>query len=206
MGPTNRRLNGGGHSDDNVRSRIVRALGTEWIPMIRGIEAILLPVYDRVRLGPLRPLTDMGNWEELDVDQYAPPDDDWFRRVRDLWQQTPDGQCYEDTLQVLRKCRFFSAQFETMDHASLEEWGYNRRCAGPLAFLHFAPEEFMSRLHQRQPPALVLFAYFGALLYDLNDSWFLEGWGREVVQVIDEILGDYWSPWMAWPKSRVGVT
>jgi hypothetical protein len=47
---------------------------------------------------------------------------------------------------------------------------------------------------------------FGTLLDELIVFWFLVGWGREVVQVTDEMLGDYWSQWMAWPKSMVGIT
>jgi hypothetical protein len=197
---------GPGAGDGDMRSRIVRALGTQWIPMIRGVEAVLAPLYDRVRLGPLKPLTNLGNWEELDVDRSPPPGDQHFCRVRNLWSQTQDSQCYEDALQLLRRCHLFMVQFETMDQESLREWGYNRGWSGPLIFIHFAPDEFFTRLHQRQPPALVLFSYFGTLLHDLNDFWFLEGWGREVVQVTDEMLGDYWSQWMAWPKSMVGIT
>jgi hypothetical protein len=92
-----------------------------------------------------------------------------------------------------------------MDAKSLPNWGYNRGWAGPLVFLHLAPEEYFTQLHQRQPPALILYAYFGALLHKMNDFWFMEGWGRDVVQVVDELLGDYWISWMKWPKGVVDI-
>lgn len=196
-------------SDDdmgNSKSRNARVLGNEWIPMIRGVQAVLVPVYDRVRLGPLSPLTLIGNWDELNVESDSHPDDDTFRRASETWIDSPDAYFYDEALLILRRCRLYIAQFQTMDDESLRKWGYNRGWAGPLLFLFTAPEAYFTRLHQRQPQALVIFAYFGALLHGLNKFWFLEGWGREVVQVIDEILGDYWRPWMQWPRDTVGLS
>ena len=193
---------------DSSRSRIICALGTEWIPMIRGVRVVLQPVYERVRLGPLSPLINLGSWDDLDVDLNPSPDDDVFRSIRECWSQSPelDKQYYDETLQILRKCRLYITQSTTMDARSLPIWGHNRGWAGPLVFLHLAPEEYFTRLHQRQPPALILYAYFGALLHNMDGFWFMEGWGRDVVQVVDELLGDYWISLMKWPKGVVGIT
>ncbi|KAL1591360.1 hypothetical protein SLS60_012059 [Paraconiothyrium brasiliense] len=53
------------HGEAEPASRISRILGAEWIPMSRGVEAVLQSVYDRVRLGPLRAMLDLRNWVEL---------------------------------------------------------------------------------------------------------------------------------------------
>ncbi|KAH8883718.1 hypothetical protein GQ53DRAFT_698913 [Thozetella sp. PMI_491] len=192
-------------ADVDPRSRTARALGTEWIPMIRGVQAVLHRVYDHVRFGPLSPLLNLGNWDELDLNGEPLPDDDHLRRIQDTWALSGEAETYNETLQILRKCYLYVTQFKTMDEQTLEQWGYNRDWAGPLAFLHFAPDEYFTRLHQRQPPALVIFAYFGALLHGLNDSWFLEGWGRDIVEIVDELLGDYWRPWTDRPRQAVGL-
>ena len=190
---------------DSSASRNARVLGNDWIPSIRGVQAVLHPIYNNVRNGPLGPLTDVGNWDDLDVEGDPHPDNISFSRVAETWMDMPEAGIYDETLHALRRSRMYVAQFQTMDQESLGKWGYNRGWAGPLIFLYNAPEMYFTKLRQRQPQALVLFAYFGALLHALNSFWFLEGWGLDVVQVTDEILGDYWRPWMEWPRQAVGL-
>ncbi|KAM3479534.1 hypothetical protein MY8738_005379 [Beauveria namnaoensis] len=200
-----RPVNGDSSGGIGSRSRNIRALGTEWIPIIRGVEAVIHPVFDRVRKGPLSPMTNLGNWAELDLASETAPEDEAFCRIRAAWHGMPDSQVYDEALLVLRKCHLYITQFEAMPEESLHAWGYNRGWSGPLMFLHFASEDYFTRLHQRQPPALIIFSYFGALLHGLNDYWFMEGWGKDVVRVTDEVLGEYWESWLEWPKRKVGL-
>lgn len=186
-------------------SRRDRILGVEWIPMVRGVEAVLGPTYATVRLGPLSQLLLLGNWDELDPDKEPNPEDQHFCQTRGSWKSSSDAQTYEKTLWTLRRCRMFMAQFATMNDKTLKEAGLNRFWAGPFLFVPFAPEEYFILLRQRQPPALILYAFFGALLHTLNSSWFLEGWGHDIVELIDDLLGSYWKPWIAWPLEVVGL-
>jgi hypothetical protein len=62
-----------------------------------------------------------------------------------------------------------------MDEATLAEWGFNRAWARPMFFIYFAPEKYFTLLQERQPAALILYAYFGALLHGLDSYWFLKG-------------------------------
>ncbi|EXK38456.1 hypothetical protein FOXG_12966 [Fusarium oxysporum f. sp. lycopersici 4287] len=186
-------------------SPTTRALGSEWIPMIRGVRAVLHRVYDHVRLGPLGPLLELGNWNELDMDRELLPEDEYLYQIQETWALSEQNETYNEVLQVLRRCFLYASQFKMMDKQTLEKWSYNRSWAAPLVFLHWAPDEYFMQLQQRQPPALILFAYFGALLHDLNDFWFLEGWGRDIVQIINEQLGSYWRPWMDRPRQAVGL-
>lgn len=191
---------------NSPRLRKDRLLGTEWIPMMRGIDAVLGPYYIYLREGRLSPILHLGNFNELDLDEaVSDPADLELRRLQELWKNSSDADVYEKALLVMRKCRMYTAQFETMDTQTLQRWGCNRAWAGPMAFIHFAPQQFFTLLHQRQPPSLVLFAYFGAFLHTLDDYWFLEGWGKDIVEVVDEMLGTYWRPWIYWPLQSVGL-
>lgn len=190
---------------NSPRLRKDRLLGTEWIPMTRGIDAVLGPYYDYLRDGRLNVLIDLGNWDDINIDDIASdPADLDMCRLRELWEDTSDADIYDQALSAMRKCRTYTLQFETMDIQTLQEWGCNRSWAGPLAFIHFAPQQYFTLLHQRQPHSLVLFAYFGAFLHTLDDYWFLEGWGKDIVEVVDEMLGTYWRPWIYWPLESVG--
>ena len=203
------------HSSDRQpptsRSRYSRALGTEIIPIIRGLQAVLDPIFTRVQSGVLQSLTSLGNWDELLPDVHT--DDEHFRRIRDTWTQeawTPsrpsDVVVYDDTLYLLRRCRLYIEQFSTMDEETLQRWGCNRGWASPLVFLCIAPDGYFVRLHQRHPPALILFAYFGALLRHLENFWYVQGWGCDIVMAVDEILGDFWESWLHWPKQVFGIS
>lgn len=191
---------------NSPRLRKDRLLGVEWIPMMRGIDAVLGPYYDFLREGRMRTILTLGNWGELNPDEVtSDPADLELCRLREVWNRSGDLEVYEEALSVMRKCRMYTMQFETMDVQTLQRWDCNRSWAGPMAFIHFAPQQYFTLLHQRQPPSLVLFAYFGAFLHALDDYWFLEGWGKDIVEVVDELLGSYWRPWIYWPIQSVGL-
>lgn len=191
---------------NSPRLRKDRLLGVEWIPMMRGIDAVLGPYYDFLREGRMSPILSLANWGKLDPDELvSDPADLALRRLRDVWKNSSEADVYEQALSVMRQCHMFTMQFETMDAETLRRLGCNRGWAGPMAFIHFAPQQYFALLHQRQPPSLVLFAYFGAFLHALDDYWFLEGWGKDIVEVVDELLGTYWRPWIHWPLRAVGL-
>ncbi|TEA12375.1 Protein RTA1 [Colletotrichum sidae] len=188
------------------RLRKDRLLGVEWIPMVRGIDAVLGPQYDFLREGRMAGALSLGNWHELNLENHASDAvDQELCRLRDAWRSSSDAEVYDEALHIMRKCLMYAKQFDTMDEETLAQWGFNRAWAGPMAFIHFAPQQYFTLLHQRQPHSLILFAYFGAFLHMLDDYWFLEGWGRDIVGAVDELLGSYWQPWICWPIQTVGL-
>lgn len=187
-------------------SRKELVLGSEWIPMIRGIEAVLYPTHNYLRFGRMQAIMGVGNWEELEPGPAASQGpDSYLCFTRETWEKSSDAETYDQVLRLLRKSLMFIQQFETMDAAALATWGYNRSWSGPLMFIHCAPDAYFTLLHQRQPPALVLFAHFGALLHGITDYWFMEGLGKEIVEVVGDLLGSYWRPWISWPLDIVGL-
>ncbi|XEV01448.1 hypothetical protein FSHL1_006735 [Fusarium sambucinum] len=198
------RLGEGLCDESDWGSRGERILGRGWIPMQLGVETVLDPFYETVCSGPLRDLVTVGNCEEIDPPKEATDsEDEHFCHIRTAWENNPDALIYEETLRSLRRCRLFMAQFSTMGTEDAQE--LNRFWQGPFVFLHLAPPEYLTLLSQRQPPALILYAFYGALLHSINDSWFMEGWGYDIVNVIEDLLGHYWKSWIAWPIEVVGL-
>ncbi|PON30869.1 hypothetical protein TGAM01_v200289 [Trichoderma gamsii] len=74
--------------DMTPAARKSRILGAEWLPMVRGVQAILDPVYQRVRFGPLSSLLSIGNWDHLDPDSERVADDERFRSLGNLWAES----------------------------------------------------------------------------------------------------------------------
>jgi hypothetical protein len=195
-----------GYGDDaSTAARTSRILGAEWIPLIRGVEAVLQPVYDHVRVGPLRSMLTLRNWDDLDPDVQPGPDDENLLRLRDLWASDENADVYNETLYLLRRTSTWMMQFQDQRGGHGPEWEYNRDWSGPFIWLFIVPEKYFVLQCQRQPLALVLFAHFGALLQRLDEYWWMQGCGKSIVGVVDECLGPYWSQWTEWPKLVVGL-
>ncbi|GJC97823.1 C6 zinc finger protein [Colletotrichum higginsianum] len=196
----------GSHDDHtSTASRTSDFLGINYIPTIRGVKAVLHPRYQEVRTGPLGLLLSLQDWKELDPDGVPSPEAERFRNLGTIWLDSVDRHIYDEALGVLRKCQAYSFQAPSVQDDTAKRWGYKESWNRSILFIHFASEEYFTRLYQRQPHALVLFAYFAVLLHGLNGYWFFRGWGRGIVEVVDRLLGDYWWPWMEWPKYIVRI-
>ncbi|KAF9735070.1 hypothetical protein PMIN06_000844 [Paraphaeosphaeria minitans] len=192
------------YDDDSTNAAIrkTRILGSEWIPLLRGIEAVLHPVYDFVTVGPLKSMLSAGNWDEFDPDAYYDSYDEQILRIREI-SIGGDSKVYNEALDLLRKCRMWISQFKHLKIDDEPEWAYNREFSGPFFWIVSAPKKYFELLEQRQPVALVIFAWFGATLHSLNGYWWMEGCGRSIVRVVSECLGPYWSPWTESPRQIV---
>lgn len=174
--------------DTSMATRTSRILGDDWIPLVRGVETVLHPLYDHIRVGPLQSLLSLGNWDQLCLDANSDPYDKDFVQIRKIWDQEADAVVYNETLDLLRKCRMWIAQFEGLQIDDTQDYEYNRGWSGPFIWLFLAPERYFELLKQRQPPALVIFAWFGASLHPLNQYWWIEGCSERIVKVVSECL------------------
>ncbi|KAH7138488.1 hypothetical protein B0J11DRAFT_16624 [Dendryphion nanum] len=189
---------------DSPAARTARILGAGWIPLVRGLEAVLHPTFDHVRIGPLKDMLSNGNWGELNLNNSTDPYDEEILRIREVWHQKEDADVYNEALNNLRTCRMFIAQFDVLEVDYPPEWGLNRGWAGPFIWVFVVKQKFFDLLEQRQPPALLVFAWFGATLHSLDKYWWMEGCGKGIVNVVGECLGSYWDPWMVCAKNIVG--
>ncbi|KAH7008933.1 hypothetical protein EDB80DRAFT_575538 [Ilyonectria destructans] len=178
------------------------ALGLEWMYSIRSVQAAARPankqVYERwLNIIPL---------EEIDPGLESVAGDDCFLRIQGSYENssTSDMEMYDSTLTLLRRCHCYMIRFRDGSDSQLEAHGFNK-WVSPLIFLHFVSDAYVDKLYQRQPPALILYSFFGALLSAYNDSWFMEGWATSIVSAVDDVLGDYWAPYTDWCRETVAI-
>ncbi|KAL2210917.1 C6 zinc finger domain-containing protein [Sarocladium strictum] len=180
-----------------VMDRNDRILGVEWIPMLLGVTAILHPIFEHLQHGRIKNLLTLRGWKDLDPDK---PFDGCLEaplsRVRESWQDSIHAATYEAAFTVLRKCLLFVSQFDATDNEAVAGLGYNRALSGSLVFIHASPRDFFTLLHQREPPALILFAYFGVLLHEQRDCWVIDSLGRDILEVVGELLDSRWKCWL----------
>ncbi|KAH8666443.1 hypothetical protein BX600DRAFT_273414 [Xylariales sp. PMI_506] len=61
-------------------------------------------------------------------------------------------------------------------------------------------QEYKSALFEKQPEALIVFAYYGAMLhYFFQDFWMINDSGKDIVNMVVGSLDDSWKPWLEWP-------
>ena len=60
---------------------------------------------------------------------------------------------------------------------------------------------YQERLDQRRPEALVILAYFAAILQVYRKCWAVGDSGYFMVRAISSALGPHWAKWMEWPLS-----
>ncbi|KAL1970375.1 hypothetical protein VTN77DRAFT_5535 [Rasamsonia byssochlamydoides] len=68
------------------------------------------------------------------------------------------------------------------------------------------PQRYLDMLRDRQAEAMIILAYYAALLQRIDDQWYMHGWARYLVAQIDAALGEEWQDWLAWPKSVTGIS
>ncbi|KAK7209393.1 hypothetical protein V2G26_016571 [Clonostachys chloroleuca] len=179
---------------DTARRRAI-ILGAEWIPMVRGVGSVLGTVFQHIQFGRLEKLFKVNNWDSIDPDSMGPSE--YFDGIEAVWAKChrEDVEMYEFVLRLLKRCWIFMMQFQGTPNDEVDDSIYNRQWAGPLLFIHCVPEQYFDRLQQRQPPTLVLFTFFGAMLNSIDHIWCFSGWGRNIVSAVEEVLGDYWKQW-----------
>ncbi|KAF4440951.1 UPC2-regulatory involved in control of sterol uptake [Fusarium acutatum] len=90
------RLGQGFWDESSWGGRKDRILGAGWIPMLRGVQTVLMPYFEVLSAGQLREVLNIGNWDDIDPDLIEDPNDKRFCRLREIWEHNPDASTYED--------------------------------------------------------------------------------------------------------------
>jgi hypothetical protein len=116
---------GGDTTHNSLAARTSRILGAEWIPLIRGIQTVIHPIYEYLREGPLRSALQLKDWDIIDPDTKPGPDDEHVLRIKHTWAEDENKAVYDETLYLLRKMSAWCVHFRNTWDDHQEEWGYN---------------------------------------------------------------------------------
>jgi hypothetical protein len=90
-------------------------------------------------------------------------------------------------------------------HAIAAERGSESPISVVMTWPAVVPRAFLRLLVQRNRLAVLILAYYGALLHRLDSFWYFQGWGRHLVETSVCILGDTHADLLTWPKESVGL-
>lgn len=67
------------------------------------------------------------------------------------------------------------------------------------------PPVFLDMLHEKQPETLIILAHYCVLMYwgEVQDTWFLIGWARYMMDTIKELTPLEWHEHLSWPDSII---
>ncbi|KAL1881943.1 hypothetical protein Daus18300_000997 [Diaporthe australafricana] len=107
------------------------------------------------------------------------------------------GDCLKRAVAALETClNRVATQNSGLGHAALR-----------AAFLWplLLPAEYPEWIRCRQPAALVVLAHYALVLHSAEaDCWYLQGWGKAIVEAVADALAD--TPWLGlarWPISII---
>lgn len=75
-----------------------------------------------------------------------------------------------------------------------------------MAWPLIIPVEYFDALHQHQPEALVVFAYYAAVLHRYRQFWVFGDAGSSIVHLVSSSLGNFWQKSLAWPAQVLSET
>jgi hypothetical protein len=170
----------------------------EWLPLIRGVNSILMSVWPWIKNGRLKGLL---HDHQQEPPQKQLPDilNDQLSHLEDLCENASDGpeavEVYRTALALLR------ASFVRMNNRPPYE------CEVSIAFLWpvMVPQEFMTKLNDRRPEALIILAHYCVILHHLDDYWWMRGWATHIVENIERELDNDWLFWIHWPRNVITV-
>lgn len=170
----------------------------EWLPLIRGVNSIIMSVYPWIKNGRLSGLLH-DHIQQPPQTELPNVLNEQLTNLEGLCKKASGGpdavEAYKTALERLKM------SFVRMNNRPPYE------CEISIAFLWpvMIPQEYISMLNERRPEALVILAHYCVILHHLDDYWWMRGWALHIIENIRRKLDDDWQRWLQWPTNVVTV-
>lgn len=171
-----------------------------WLYLLRGCNEVLKLYRDTLRSSFLKPLLDELHYAENHTAHNIEDVD----RIMDLFSLcNPASLGDKERSQACTLA--IHALLSTFVQASILR---NRGEGTVLASFVWSvnlPPKFLDMLSEKQPEALVILAHYCVLIYwgEIQDTWFLVGWARYMLDTIKELTPMQWHEHLRWPDSII---
>ncbi|KAK7445882.1 hypothetical protein CaCOL14_004865 [Colletotrichum acutatum] len=157
----------------------------------RGVRSITGKYWDEILQSDLKPLlfiVDIMNKEPV---QTPGPE---TKQLKEFLESIPTPSASTNVcITALEKLQWVIDLTRTQP--SKFEVGVHAVMAWPLCI----PDEYIEALHQHQPEAFVILAYYAAMLHRYRRFWAFGGSGAPIVHLITNSVGSFWQDVLAWP-------
>ncbi|KAJ5146985.1 hypothetical protein N7526_000337 [Penicillium atrosanguineum] len=171
---------------------------SEWIILIKGLPSIvnhseLLPV---LRHGPMSPL--MKARESMCKKDNFPSGKNVlaYSRLHDLSEALGKQSSDQHAVEICQ------SSLRTL-HEVVEELPQMHDTALAFIWPMRATPDYLVLLEDKRPEALLVFAYYCALLQLMSSRWFIKGWPLSILESIRDTIEDKWIWLLGWPLETV---
>jgi hypothetical protein len=179
---------------------------------LRGVLVILVPGWNQIHSGPLRPVIERENWPPTTPETDDEKDQDQrLRKLEHMWMSTEKGYQYHfDTYRhVLRSLReSFLLVSRVSKEAPLQDTASEMTSFDWTSVFHWpvqCPVDFLLLLEKGHMEAWVFIAHHAMLLAQVKGVWWLDGLAASFAMTAALMIGrENWG-WIAWPLASIDV-
>ena len=173
----------------------------DWFHMVRGCNSVLQSQWETVSRSFLAPLLKKGMLHETAAAHNIRDSE----RVTDLLRLCSGENLVNDRESANAYALAIHELLNTYTQVSILT--ERNEDFVPVIFVWpiAIPQLYLPLLRDQKPEALVILAYYSALLQRVDDQWYMTGWARYLVLQVEAALGEQWQGWLAWPKQVTGA-
>lgn len=170
----------------------------QWFHLLRGAKIVLDMFSDAIKCSFLKPLLDEMAYTE-NAAAYAIPGAD---RITDLFRICSLGNHERETASAYNLA--IHSLLSTFTQASICRDRGDSTILASLVWPVNLPPLFVDLLSEKQPEALVILAHYCVLIHwsDTSD-WFVNGWGRYMLETIQDSVPVAWAEHLKWPEEMI---
>lgn len=151
--------------------------------------------WDHIRESTPKPLLTLSEWLPLiDPDRgdsdFGPVCKALYDRVENFEKNKKRLQAYKQAVQTLQT---------VMPVLNSTSGHLNILVAWPV----MVSWDYVDLIALRQEVALVILAYFGALVYLFRADWVFQDGGQFLIESTTQYLGPTWQEWLEWPRKAM---
>ena len=170
----------------------------EWLPLIRGVNSIIISVWPWIKRGRLNGLLH-DHIQEPPQAELPNVLSEQLSHLEDMCDRASGGA---EAVNALRAAlATLKISFVRMNNRPPYE------CEVSIAFLWpvMIPQEFITMMNEKRPEALVILAHYCVILHHLDDYWWMKGWATHILDNIHRELEEDWLYFIQWPANVISV-
>ena len=170
----------------------------EWLPLIRGVNSIIMSVWPWIKNGRLNGLLH-DHVQEPPQTELPSVLSEQLSHLESMCDRVSGG------LEAVNACKAALAALRVSFIRMNNRPPYE--CEVSIAFLWpvMIPQEYITILNEKRPEALVILAHYCVILHHLDDYWWMRGWAMHIIDNINRELDEDWLYYIQWPTNAISV-
>lgn len=169
----------------------------QWFYLLRGCNEVLNLYRDILRSSFLKPLLDELHYAE----NHAAHEVDDANHIMDLFSLCSPANIGDKENSQACTLAIHALLSTFVQASNLRKRGEGTVLASFVWPVNLPPR-FLELLSEKRPEALIILAHYCVLIYwgETQDTWFLVGWARYMLDVIKELTPVEWHEHLQWPE------